>query len=164
MIGEGCSFCRRYGMPLLPVRPAVFTKEDRLLSLPASITVPVSAAGETDYTARLLRQGFLYIWCEKARYWINYFATGDGYYYPLPENGSVTPRVASVEIKPCITQPGELATASLITLPILPAHLGMNGVYWLPGQKSSGLRQCGSSMRMQTGAAGICSRLIWIAG
>ena len=49
---------------------------------------------------------------------MNYYATGDGYFYPLPEGGSVPPRVESGEMKSCITQPAELATASLVTLPV----------------------------------------------
>ena len=27
---KGCTFCRRYGMPVLPVRPALMEKNDRL--------------------------------------------------------------------------------------------------------------------------------------
>ncbi|MDV5142418.1 T6SS effector BTH_I2691 family protein [Chimaeribacter arupi] len=126
---KGCSFCRRVGLPILPVRPAVMEKGDRLPRLPESITVPVAAEGDTEYTARLLRQGFLYIWDEYARMWRNYYVTSDGYFYPLPENGSVTPRLASGELKPCITSPEELATASLVTLPVMPAGM-LNGVYW----------------------------------
>lgn len=126
---KGCTFCRRYGLPVLPVRPAIMEKGDRLPVLPDSITVPVVAEGGADYTARLMRQGYLYILAERSQRWINYYATGDGYFYPLPEDGSVPPRVASGEMKPCITQPAELATASLVTLPVKPAGM-LNGVFW----------------------------------
>lgn len=126
---KGCTFCRRYGLPVLPVRPAVMEKGDRLPVLPGSITVPVVAEGEADYTARLMRQGYLYILVERSQRWINYYATGDGYFYPLPEDGSVPPRLANDEMKPCITQPAELATASLVTLPVKPAGM-LNRVYW----------------------------------
>ncbi|WP_336222115.1 T6SS effector BTH_I2691 family protein [Citrobacter amalonaticus] len=127
--GKGCKFCIRHGLPILPVRPSVMAKETPLPSLPASIIVPVKAEGETDYTSRVLRQGFLYIWAERGQRWINYYVTTEGYFYPLPEDGSVPPMVASGEIKPCISSPEELATASLITLPVKPAGL-INGVYW----------------------------------
>lgn len=126
---HGCKFCRRYGLPVLPVRPAVMEKGDRLPALPDSISVPVVAEGGADYTARLMRQGYLYILAERSQRWINYYSTGDGYFYPLPEDGSVPPRVASGEMKPCITQPAELATASLVTLPVKPTGIP-NGVYW----------------------------------
>ena len=126
---KGCTFCRRYGLPVLPVRPAVMEKGDRLPTLPDSITVPVVAEGGADYTARLMRQGYLYILAERSPYWINYYATGDGYFYPLPKDGRVLPRVESGEMKPCITQPAELATASLVTLPVNPAGIP-NGVFW----------------------------------
>lgn len=126
---KGCTFCRRYGMPVLPVRPALMEKNDRLPPLPDCISVPVAAEGDTAYTARLLREGFLYIWAERGHYWKNYFATADGYFYPLPEDGSIMRDVASSSIKPCINMPQELATASLITLPIKPPGW-INGAFW----------------------------------
>jgi len=82
---KGCQFCRRYGLPVLPVRPAVMEKGDRLPTPPGSITVAVE--GEADYAARLMRQGYLYILAERSQRWMNYYATGDGYFYPLPVSG-----------------------------------------------------------------------------
>ncbi|MDN2614003.1 hypothetical protein OB912_02475 [Enterobacter kobei] len=126
---KGCKFCTRYGLPLLPVRPAVVAKDDALPLLPGSVTVPAVAKGETAWTGRLLREGYLYIWSESGNRWINYFVTGEGYYYPLPENGDVPPDIANGKVKPCITQPEELASASLITLPVKPSGM-KNGVFW----------------------------------
>ncbi len=126
---KGCKFCIRHGLPVLPVRPAVMAIDDTLPHLPASINVPVEAQGETAWTARLLREGFLYIWAESGKRWINYFATSEGYYYPLPEDGDVPPDVINGKRKPCITQPTELASASLITLPVKSAGM-KNGVFW----------------------------------
>mgnify|MGYP006970790863 CR=1 FL=1 len=117
---HGCNFCRRMGMPLLPIRPAVMAKGDDLPSLPSDFSPSIQPEGETDYTARLLRKGFLYIWSEQCRYWLNYFVTDDGYFYPLPLNGNIPPRLIDGELKPCITQPQELAAASLITLTMKP--------------------------------------------
>lgn len=133
---KGCKFCQRDGLPVLPVRPAIMEKGDALPALSGSITVPVTAEGGADYTARLLRQGFLYIWAERSQRWINYYATGDGYFYPLPEDGIVPPRVESGDITPCITRPDELATASLVTLPVKPAGI-VNGVYWFAWSEES---------------------------
>lgn len=128
-IQKGCKFCQRYGLPVLPVRPAVMAQDDILTPLHSSIAVPVSTQGETAYTARLLREGFLNIWSESGARWINYYVTSDGYYYPLPEDGEVPPDIVAGTRTPCITKPDELATASLITLPIKP--MGMkNGVFW----------------------------------
>ncbi|MTH48950.1 toxin VasX, partial [Intestinirhabdus alba] len=53
---EGCKFCRRYGLPVLPVRPAVMAQDELLPRLPENINVPVPPRGETAWTARLLRQ------------------------------------------------------------------------------------------------------------
>lgn len=127
---KGCKFCIRHGLPVLPIRPAIVANGDTLPHLPANIAVPVKAQGETAWTGRLLREGFLYIWAESGKRWINYFATSEGYYYPLPENGDVPPDIVNGKVKPCITQPEELASASLITLPVKPAGM-KNGVFWL---------------------------------
>ncbi len=126
---KGCKFCIRHGLPVLPVRPAVMAMDDILPVLPSDISVPVTAQGETAYTVRLLREGFLNIWSESGARWINYYVTSDGYYYPVPENGDVPPDIIAGIRKPCITQPEELATASLITLPVKPAGM-KNGVFW----------------------------------
>ncbi|EFH3552816.1 hypothetical protein D3K17_12510 [Escherichia coli] len=127
---KGCKFCIRHGLPVLPVRPAIVAKDDTLPHLPTSIKVPVKAQGDTAWTGRLLREGFLYIWTESGKRWINYFATSEGYYYPLPESGDVPPDIVNGKVKPCITQPEELASASLITLPVKPAGM-KNGIFWL---------------------------------
>ncbi|EPK7282848.1 T6SS effector BTH_I2691 family protein [Citrobacter farmeri] len=127
---KGCKFCLRYGLPVLPVRPAVAGLDDNLPALPSSIKTPATAKGETVWTGRLLREGYLYIWSESGNRWISYFATSEGYYYPLPSSGEVPPDIASGKTKPCITHPEELATASLVTLPVKPAGI-KNGRFWL---------------------------------
>ena len=126
---KGCRFCLRHGLPVLPVRPAVVGQEDNLPVLPASITTPATAKGETVWSGRLLREGYLYIWAESGNRWINYYATSEGYYYPLPSSGEVPPDIASGKKKPCIAHPEELATASLVTLPVKPAGI-KNGLFW----------------------------------
>ncbi|EOC0417692.1 hypothetical protein ACI0Z1_002233 [Cronobacter malonaticus] len=127
---KGCNFCRRSGLALLPVRPGVKARDDSAPDFPATFTAPsVAAQGETAYTARLLREGFLYIWNEMTGSWINYFSTYEGYFYPLPESGDVPPGVVSGKTRPCITEPSELASASLITLPVLLPPF-KNGVFW----------------------------------
>ncbi|EGT5655819.1 hypothetical protein JD793_001938 [Citrobacter braakii] len=126
---QGCKFCRRYGLPVLLARPAVMAADDSLPLLPADITVSVPVQGQTAYTARLLRAGFLNIWSESGARWINYYVTNEGYYYPLPENGDVPADIVDGTRKPCVNKPEELATASLITLPVKPAGM-KNGVFW----------------------------------
>ncbi|MEW9208421.1 T6SS effector BTH_I2691 family protein [Citrobacter werkmanii] len=127
---QGCNFCTRQGLALLPVRPGIKGLEDRAPDFPATFTPqPVTAQGETAYTTRLLREGFLYIWNEMAGSWINYYVTQEGFYYPLPESGNVPPTVVDGKTKPCITEPAELARASLITLPVMPPPY-QNGVFW----------------------------------
>ncbi|OAT76255.1 hypothetical protein A9B99_12545 [Mangrovibacter phragmitis] len=129
IVRQGCKFCIRYGLPVLPVRPAVMEKNDALPHLPENIFIPIQAQGDTAYTLRLMREGFLNIWHESGGRWINYYVTGEGYYYPLPEDGSVPEDIITGAREPCITQPQELATASLITLPVKPVGM-KNGVFW----------------------------------
>ncbi len=127
---QGCNFCTRQGLALLPVRPGIKGLDDCAPDFPATFTPPpVTAQGETAYTTRLLREGFLYIWNEMAGSWINYYVTQDGFYYPLPESGNVPPTVVNGKTKPCITEPAELARASLITLPVMPPPY-QNGMFW----------------------------------
>ncbi|HHR6140500.1 TPA: T6SS effector BTH_I2691 family protein [Providencia alcalifaciens] len=126
---QGCKFCTRKGLPILPVRPAIMSQHDILPVIPESIQMPVPAQGETAYTLRLMRSGYLNIWDEFGNAWINYFVTEGGFYSPLPENGNVPDEIASGKIKPCIDQPEELAKASLVTLPVMPDGM-KNGLFW----------------------------------
>ncbi|EJD6083019.1 MULTISPECIES: T6SS effector BTH_I2691 family protein [Providencia] len=126
---QGCKFCTRKGLPILPVRPAIMSQHDILPLLPNNIHVSVPPQGETAYTLRLMRSGYLNIWDEFGKGWINYFVTESGFYYPLPENGDVPDEIASGKIKPCIDQPEELAKASLVTLPVMPDGM-KNGLFW----------------------------------
>ncbi|AWS52099.1 MULTISPECIES: T6SS effector BTH_I2691 family protein [Providencia] len=126
---QGCNFCIRQGLPILLARPAIMSKQDILPVMPQSIHVPVEAQGETAYTLRLLRSGYLNIWDEIGNEWINYYITEEGFYYPLPPDGDVPDNVVSGKIKPCISQPEELAKASLIALPMMPKGM-KNGQFW----------------------------------
>jgi hypothetical protein len=126
---QGCEFCRRRGLALLPVRPALKGEGDCAPGLPETITPPLALQGETAWAARLLREGFLYIWDEQASRWSGYFCTCEGFFYPLSLENGAPPAVVSGRIKPCITEPLELARASLITLPVRPAPF-QYGVFW----------------------------------
>ncbi|MFD0707514.1 T6SS effector BTH_I2691 family protein [Photorhabdus akhurstii] len=130
MNNPGCNFCTREGLPVLLVRPAIKAQGDGVPDLPASISMPIEGKGETGYTTRLLRAGFLYIWDELVNGWINYYVTDEGYYYPLPADGKVPPRLANGEMKPCIGDLYDLARASLVTLPVLPKGV-TNKAFWL---------------------------------
>lgn len=126
---KGCTFCMRHGMPVLPVRPALMAQTEPVPVLPDSIVMPVSAIGETAYTSRLLREGFLYIYDEMVQGWLDYYVTSEGYYYPLPTTGPVPPNLISGKTKPCANSPSDMAKASLITLPVMPAGK-KNGLFW----------------------------------
>lgn len=126
---KGCTFCIRHGLPILPVRPALMENTEVLPVLPASIKMPTPAQGDTAYNARLLRDGYLYVYDEMVKSWLDYYVTAEGYYYPLPTKGPVPPDLAQGKVKPCADQPAELARASLITLPVMPTGK-KNGIFW----------------------------------
>ncbi|WP_139300380.1 T6SS effector BTH_I2691 family protein [Nissabacter archeti] len=126
---SGCGFCSREGLPILLVRPGVADQQDTVPDLPESVVPPVAAQGHSKYTGRLLREGYLHVYDEMINLWTEYYVTAKGYYYPLPGSGDVPPRLLSGEMTPCISQPEELAMASLITLPVMPPPMP-NGVYW----------------------------------
>lgn len=126
---KGCTFCIRHGLPILPVRPALMAQTEPLPVLPGSIVMPVKAKGESAYTTRLLREGFLYIYDEMAGDWLDYYVTSEGYYYPLPTKGPVPPDLIAGKTKPCANSPSDLAKASLITLPVMPPD-EKNGLFW----------------------------------
>lgn len=82
-----------------------------------------------DYTLRLLRKGYVNIWDEARRQWINYHVTESGNFFPLPEDGIPTPAMEAGDLKPCVNSASRQATVSLITLPVRPQGLP-NGVFW----------------------------------
>lgn len=125
----GCGFCSRAGLPILLVRPGVADRQDSVPNLPENVSPPIAAQGNSKYTGRLLREGYLHVYDELINFWKDYYVTAEGYYYPLPGNGDVPPRLLSGEMTPCISHPEELAMASLITLPVMPPPMP-NGVFW----------------------------------
>ncbi|WP_311754158.1 toxin VasX [Proteus columbae] len=156
---EGCKFCTRYGFPILPVRPAIMSQNDILPVIPNTIDVPINNQGETAYTLRLLRAGYLNIWDELGQSWINYYVTKDGFYYPLPENGEAPDDILSGEVTPCINKPEELARASFITLPIFPAPL-KNGNFWFSWSEVKWTDTVRKNMKSQVFIKKICNYLI----
>lgn len=100
---QGCKFCTRKGLPILPVRPAIMSQHDILPVIPESIQMPVPAQGETAYTLRLMRSGYLNIWDEFGNAWINYFVTEGGFYYPSLKMAMCPMRSHPVKSNPALT-------------------------------------------------------------
>ncbi|WP_340617950.1 T6SS effector BTH_I2691 family protein [Xenorhabdus entomophaga] len=124
-----CGFCQRIGFPILPVRPAVVYKSDGLPQLSENVPMPITAEGMAEYSARILRNGFLYVYSEKHASWDEYYVTMGGDLYLLPEGGEVPDCIATGDKKPCVNNPKDIAKASLITLYLLPNNQE-NGIFW----------------------------------
>ncbi|MBD2781761.1 T6SS effector BTH_I2691 family protein [Xenorhabdus szentirmaii] len=125
----GCGFCQREGLPVFLARPAIMDKSDPLPTLKGDIDIPVKAEGEVDYTARTLREGFLYVYSEKFNFWETYTISSNGYYYLQPE-GICAPQCLDSEKKTlCMSNTAKLAKASFITLSNV-SDKQENGTVW----------------------------------
>lgn len=126
MVGTGtddCPFCTRIGLPILPVRYAVF---DRLVSnwtqeMPwpmavyASRNLPVLEGAR--YGLRLMREGYLYLYDEKRQRWQSWMITSDSRLCEFPPGGR-PPKAeedAHVEV-PCNVEANNLSSL-LISIP-----------------------------------------------
>ncbi|SET55474.1 T6SS effector BTH_I2691 family protein [Thorsellia anophelis] len=134
---NGCIFCQREGLAILPVRPSII--EDVIDSkykckLPDTISVPVAATKQTKYVGSELTSGYLYVYNEQTEEWLDFYATPDGYYYPLISGVSADEDVMNGEAKPCSREAEEQARASFITLPYFN-NLFFNSVFWFAWAK-----------------------------
>ena len=123
-----CNFCERRGVAILPVRSAISKNHSGAPELPPEFSASVRARGELNYTARLLREGYLHVFDEKRSLWTDYMVTEDGYYWKITaEAPSIIPKLGQ---KPCASNADEVARASFIALP-LALNQNDNGRFWL---------------------------------
>ncbi|SET57572.1 toxin VasX [Thorsellia anophelis] len=113
-----CNFCHREGLAILPMRAALIPHNSQFTFLPQNIEMPVDAQGETNYTATLLKEGYLYIFNEKNQEWISYYCTPNGYYSLLLPNSTEFKSSLLAKNEPCSDKPLEQARSRLITLPM----------------------------------------------
>jgi hypothetical protein len=84
-----CETCEKVGLPILLARYAVVPKEVTALAPSGTLkdaTLSGIALGQhAQYTTRLLRSGYVYVYDERyANQWTEYFVTDDGYLTKLP--------------------------------------------------------------------------------
>ncbi|PHM66947.1 hypothetical protein Xsto_00599 [Xenorhabdus stockiae] len=128
----GCGFCQRNkGLPVFLARPAIMEKSDGLprLHYRHYASFPVGDAGGARYTARILREGFLYVYYEKSNQWETYTISSKGHYYLHPEEGSSQQCLNSEQKTVCMNNGSKIARASFITLYIMPEEKE-NGIVW----------------------------------
>lgn len=126
---SGCGFCQRKGLPVFLARPAIMDKADTLPVLTGNVKMPIEAKGETAYTARILREGFLYVYSEKLNSWDTYTVSSKGHYYLHPQNGGSPQCLKSEKKTLCMNDESKVARASFITLYTMPEGQE-NGVVW----------------------------------
>lgn len=118
-----CPFCEKKGLAILPLRAAVGRTDTKfdVLDLPsgfkqdevASIDLPANSA---QYTTRLLRPGYLYVFNEVRGEWKGYVVTPQGFLYGFDPDEEATPADAD-KIEFSCYRTGEEYIARCITIP-----------------------------------------------
>jgi hypothetical protein len=104
-----CAFCDKVGLLLMPARYAIaplamglppisapMQVEDVAQSVGKGKKQDVTLHGSAQYTSRLLRSGYLYVYDEKRDRMDSYWITDDGYYMRFPAEAGVPAEARSV--------------------------------------------------------------------
>jgi hypothetical protein len=107
-----CEYCDKVGLPILPVRYGV---ADSGVGAPKT-TVPTIALADkaAQYTYRLARSGYIYVYDEARDTWGCYFVTPESYLFRIDHRPSVTPVLPANPFN-CASQ-GHRAIASCIMI------------------------------------------------
>ena len=108
-----CEFCDKRGLPLLITRHAIALQGSHA---PKADEPGIALEGKAaQYTLRLLRQGYLYVFDEARDQWQCWLATQDGYYFKIDETVG-TKQVLPTKPFNCPDE-GHREVASCITIP-----------------------------------------------
>ncbi len=141
-----CAFCDRNGLLLMPVRYAIAPLDVRLPAVSAPLKVEDAAHsvgrgrkqdltlhGSAQYTARLLRSGYLYVYDEKRDRMDAYWVTQDGYFMSFPPETVIPAEARSA--RPCHFK-GHTELAGCIAIDDAEqagiVWLGFSDVQWTP--------------------------------
>lgn len=109
---KSCEYCDKRGVAILPLRYAVACPQT---GAPVASAPEIALAADAgQYTTRLLRSGYLYVYDEARKRWDDYFVTPEAYFFKLvqlPGQAQVLPK----EPFNC-TGPGHRELASCITI------------------------------------------------
>jgi hypothetical protein len=132
-----CAFCDKVGLLLMPARYAIAPLAMGLPSISAPMKVEdiaqsvgkgkkqdVTLHGSAQYTARLLRSGYLYVYDEKRDRMDAYWIRADGYYMSIPVEAAVSAQAKSAT--PCSYE-GHRELAGCIAI----ADAENAGIVWL---------------------------------
>ncbi|MFC3552431.1 T6SS effector BTH_I2691 family protein [Lysobacter cavernae] len=140
-----CPFCDKVGLPILPVRYAIAYNDDKRVKQKApklqapfgqgvdNIPLPSKQA---QYTLRLLRPGYLYVFNEKRGEWSAYVVTEAGFLYQFDVHAKSPPASDSIEFS--CSRTGDEQIARCITIPDASSAgkvwLGYTDTAWTPNQ------------------------------
>lgn len=119
-ITPSCEFCEKKGLPIFPARFAIApinTRAPRAYGnmLPTGCgDTPISLGDHADYTVRMLRSGYLYLYNEALKRWSAWFVTEGGYFMPFEVQQCLAPGYLKGR-EPC-SREGHREIASCITI------------------------------------------------
>lgn len=132
MSNQKCEYCDKRGVPIFPVRYAIALPGVGAPQIANKPSIELSATS-AQYTLRLLRSGYLYVFDEARKRWDEYFITPDGYFFKI--STQVKGIAPALPTKPfnCPDE-GHRAIASCITIPdaqrATKVWLGFSDVQW----------------------------------
>jgi hypothetical protein len=132
-----CEFCDKRGLPVMPVRYAIAPDNIRAPKLSSALKDSGGTAfplgGEMQYTRRLLRSGYLYVFDEARNRWEAYFVTSGAYFIRFDVDKPMP--TAYGERVPCDCA-GHQEVASCITIAdpknATTVWFGFSDVEWTP--------------------------------
>ena len=128
-----CDFCDKRGLPILLVRQALADADSGAPALAHPFQTP-GLSTEVNYTARLLRSGYVYVYDEARHRWDGYFVTAQGYLLKFAV-GTPMPAANAQGREPCHTS-GHREIAGCVTIPDAKhasvVWFGFSEVEWTP--------------------------------
>lgn len=135
-----CEFCEKKGLPIFPARFAIAPTSastprasGKMLPLGCDYSV-IDLGAHAQYTVRMLRSGYLYMYNEALKRWSAWFVTEGGYFMPFEPRQCVDPGYLKGR-EPC-SREGHREIASCITIssPKLATNvwLSFSDVEWTP--------------------------------
>ena len=135
-----CEFCEKKGLPIFPARFAIAPKRagaprasGRMLPLGCDYSV-IGLGAHADYSVRILRSGYVYMYNEALKKWSAWFVTEGGYFMPFEPRQCVDPGYLKGR-EPCSREGHrEIASCITITSPKLATNvwLAFSDVEWTP--------------------------------
>lgn len=125
-----CEFCDKNGLPLLTGRYAIATQDG---GAPKASGPSIDLKGKSaQYTIRLVRKGYVYLYDEARDRWECWYVTPDGYYFKLDETPGKPPAMPTKPFNCKVEGHAEVASCLTVRDPKHATNvwLGFSDVRW----------------------------------